>query len=106
MNLFEDVISSADLFKMGMRLLRQRECSIMEIGARVLGLPYYHSSDGVAFLNVFPPAKRMRRQKTKKEMSRDPTGDSTHDNLVDTYYPNRPQELEDVSLLAFFMFYE
>ena len=79
---------------------------MMEIGARILGLPYYYSSDGVAFLNAFPPAQRMRRQKTAKEMEKDPSGESTHDNLLDTYYPNRPESMENVSLIAFFMFYE
>ena len=88
------------LFSFGVRSLHIRECGMYEVCDILLGDHLYGKSDTVQWVSVDQPHKRRRRLKTHqklKEMDPDST-DIFEDNLIDNFYPNRPEELEDLCL--------
>jgi len=95
------------LFSFGVRSLRSRECGMYEACDILLGDHLYGKSDTVQWVSVDQPHKRRRRLKNHqklKEMDPDST-DIFEDNLIDNFYPNRPEELEDLCLYDFVMWY-
>ena len=91
------------LWKFGMKALCSRECGLYEASDLLLGDHLTEKSETVQFVNVSMPHKRNRRLKnhhTLIELSKsDPDGEDIFEsNLVDTYYPNRPSNLENVCL--------
>ena len=102
------------LWSFGIRSLRFRECGLYEASDLLLGDHLTEKSDTVKWLDVSMPHKRSRRLKNHKQLQQiakhSPDTKNTknifEDNLVDTYYPQRPQEQEDVCLYDFVANYE
>ena len=91
------------LWSFGIRSLRFRECGLYEAADLLLGDHLSEKSDTVKWVDVSMPHKRKRRLRDHKQLQEiaksDPDSkDIFEDNLLDTYYPNRPMELDDVCL--------
>ena len=94
------------LWSFGLRSLRFRECGLYEASDLLLGDHLTEKSDTVKWVDVSMPHKRNRRLKDHKHLQelakQDPQNkDVFEDNLIDTFYPQRPSELEDVCLYDF-----
>ena len=94
------------LWSFGIRSLRFRECGLYEASDLLLGDHLTEKSDTVKWVDVSMPHKRNRRLKDHKHLQelakQDPHNkDVFEDNLIDTFYPQRPSELEDVCLYDF-----
>ena len=77
----------------------------------MLGDHLTEKSDTVKWIDVSMPHKRNRRLKDHKHLQElakhDPQNkDIFENNLIDTFYPQRPSELEDVCLYDFVANYE
>ena len=77
----------------------------------LLGDHLTEKSDTVKWVDVSMPHKRNRRLKDHKKLQelaeKDPQNkDIFENNLIDTFYPKRPSELEDVCLYDFVANYE
>ena len=77
----------------------------------MLGDHLTEKSDTVKWLDVSMPHKRSRRLKDHRVLKviaehNPDTEDIFEDNLIDTFYPQRPQELEDVCLYDFVANYD
>ena len=99
------------LWSFGLRSLRFRECGLYEASALLLGDHLTEKSDTVKWIDVSMPHKRGRRLKNHKQLEeiakQNPDNKEIfEDNLTDTFYPQRPQELEDVCLYDFVANYE
>ena len=89
------------LWSFGIRSLRFRECSLYEVSDLLLGDHLSEKSDTVKWLDVSMPHKRSHLLKDHRVLKVIPehnpdTEDIFNDNFIDTVYPQRPQELEDV----------
>ena len=97
------------LWSFGVRSLRFQECGLYEASDLLLGDHLNEKSDTVKWVDVSLPHKRCRRcrrlmdHKVLLEMAEHnpDTGEIFEDNLLDTYYPQRPARLEDVCLYDF-----
>ena len=99
------------LCSFGIRSLRFRECGLYEASDLLLGDHLTEKSNTVKWVDVCMPHKRSRRLKNHKvlqEMARQiPNSENIfEDNVLDTFYPQRPASLEDVCLYDFVAKYE
>ena len=99
------------LWSFGIRSLRFRECGLYEASDLLLGDHLSEKSDTIKWLDISMPHKRSRRLKDHKQLKEiaehNPDNeDIFEDNLVDNFYPQRPQELEDVCLYDFVANYD
>ena len=99
------------LWSFGVRSLRFRECGLYEASDLLLGDHLTEKSTTVKWIDVSMPHKRNRRlkdHKLLKEIAKhDPnTEDIYEDSLLDTHYPQRPKDLEDVCLCDFVANYD
>lgn len=91
-----------------LKSFKSREIGVYEVAAKLLGYSYYEFSDEIKWLNTLPKDQRTRRLKEVKEIEK-LDGDNTdiyHTNLLDNYYPNRPDLLENLSLYDLFSWYD
>ena len=91
------------LWSFGVRSLRSRECGLYEASDLLLGDHLTEKSTTVHWVDVSMPQKRSRRLKDHKVLEQmaehnPDTEDIYEDNLLDSYYPQRPESLEDVCL--------
>ena len=91
------------LWKFGIKALSSRECGLYEASDLLLGDHLTEKSEAVQFVDASMPHKRNRRLKNHSSLkelsvSEPDSEDIFESNLVDTYYPNRSDELEDVCL--------
>ena len=89
-----------------MRSLRHRECGLYEAADLLLGNHLCSKSDAIEWISVEHPSKRKRRVKGFNELKNlaERTPDSCdlyESGLVDTFYPQRPDELEECCLYDF-----
>ena len=94
------------LWSFGIRSLRFRECGLYEASDLLLGDHLTEKSDTVKWVNVSMPHKRNRRLKDHKHLQelakKVPQNKNVfEDNLIDTFYPQRPSELEDIILCLY-----
>ena len=94
------------LWSFGIRSLRLRECGLYEATDLLIGDHLTEKSTAVYWVDTSQPHKRRRRlrdYKVIKDMAEnDPcTKDIYEPGLLDTFYPERPKELEDVCLYDF-----
>ena len=94
------------LWSFGIRSLRSRECGLYEPSDLLLG---DHLCE--KWIDVSLPHKRNRRlkyHKVLKDMAKDnpETENIFEDNLIDSYYPQRPRDLENICLYDFVVNYE
>ena len=99
------------LWSFGIRSLRFRECGLYEASDLLLGDHLTEKSATVKWVDASMPHKRSHRLKDHsklQEMAKtNPNNkDIFEDNLIDTFYPQRPSELEDVCLYDFVANYE
>ena len=94
------------LWSFGVRMLRSRECGLYEASDLLLGDHLFEKSDAVQWIDVSMPHKRNRRLKDHSELlemeSTDPDSENIFkENLYSNYYPDRPEELQDLCLHDF-----
>lgn len=103
-NVTEDLWNAIDetlslrsrLLTLSRRLLRNREVGQYEAIDKLLGHSCFYSSHEVKFLSTAPKEERKRKLKSFSVINEMRNEDENifHNNLIDTYYPNRPDELE------------
>ena len=96
------------LWNVALRSLSNRECGAMEVSDTLLGISLYETDPGTVFRWVDVNMVRSRRVKDFHAIN-DLPGDSEDlffPSWVDTYYPNRPTELEETSLYDFVAWYD
>ncbi|XP_036140876.1 uncharacterized protein LOC118644972 [Monomorium pharaonis] len=96
------------LWNFGLRSLTNRECGALEAADTLLSIALYGTDRNttIKWLNV--NRIRQRKLKSRKEIET-LNGESTDifcPSVIDDYYPNRPQELESVSLYEFVQWYD
>ena len=94
------------LWSFGVRSLRSRECGLYEASHLLLGDHLYGKSQTIKWVDVSQPHNRKCRLRDHSKLveiqQRNPNStDIFEDNLVDTFYPERPDEMEDVCLYDF-----
>ena len=99
------------LWSFGVRSLRSRECGLYEASDLLLGDHLTEKSDTVKWVDVSVPHKRSRRLKDHKVLEdvtkhNPDSQDIFQDNLLDTFYPQRPSDLENVCLYDFVANYD
>ena len=99
------------LWSFGILSLHSRECGLYEASDLLLGDHLCEKSVTVKWIDVSLPHKRHRKlkdHKVLKDMAKDnpETEDIFEDNLIDTYYPQRPRDLENICLYDFVANYE
>ena len=99
------------LWSFGIRSLRFRECGLYEASDLLLGDHLTEKSNTVKWVDVSMPHKRSRRLKNHRVLQ-DLAKNNPHsenifqDNVLDTFYPQRPASLEKVCLYDFVAHYE
>lgn len=91
-----------------LKSFKQREIGSYEAADKLLGHSLYEFSDQIKWLNALPCSERKRRIKELKEIEEleDENENIYHTNLIDDYYPNRPDELEQINLFDFDSYYD
>ena len=98
------------LWSFGVRCLRSRECGLYEASDLLLGDHLCGKSLTVKWVDVSQPHNRKRRLKDHSKLTemRECNPNSTdifEANLIDTFYPERPDDMEDVCLYDFVVDY-
>ncbi|MCP4491608.1 MAG: AAA family ATPase [Gammaproteobacteria bacterium] len=96
------------LKSVGLRALNQRQTGAYEAAAKLMGTHFHGSSDAVHFLNAAMKQDRKRKLKDYKDLEDLPDNSraTTCTNLIDDYYPNRPDMLENESLYTIATLFE
>ena len=94
------------LWSFGVRCLRSRECGLYEASDLLFGDHLCEKSVTVKWVDVSQPHNRKRRLRDHSKLvemrERDPNCMNIFEaNLVDTFYPERPDDMEDVCLYDF-----
>ena len=94
------------LWSFGVRCLRSRECGLYEASDLLLGDHLCEKSVTIKWVDVSQPHNRKRRLRDHSKLvemrERDPNCMNIFEaNLVDTFYPERPDDMEDVCLYDF-----
>ena len=96
------------LWNVALRCLSNRECGTLEVSDTLLGMPLYETDPDTVFQWV--DVNMIRSCKVRDfHQIKDLPGESEdvfYPSWVDTYYPNRPSELEDINLYDFMAWYE
>ena len=96
------------LWNIALRSISHRECGAMEVSDTLLGLPLYETDVNTVFRWVDVNQLRSRRVKEYGAI-RDLPADSDdlfYPSWIDTYYPNRPAELDSLNLYDFLAWYD
>ena len=91
-----------------LKSFKNRECGIFEVADKLLGYGLCEFSDVVKYLPALPWNERNRALKNIK-LIKDMKDDDTniyHNNMIDTYYPNRPDMLENMCLHTLISWFE
>ena len=96
------------LWSFGIRSLHSSECGLYEASDILLGDHLCEKSKTVKWVDVSQPHQRKRRfiDHSKLVEMRERNPDSTdifEGNLIDTFYPERPDHMENVCLVAEYM---
>ena len=97
---------SQRLWSLGLKALTHRQCGAYEASDRLLGTHLYGKSASIRFVNTNEPHQRNRVLKPLKWLQELKENEANSEEIfmnsfIDTYYPNRPDELEDTSLYDF-----
>uniref|UniRef100_A0A914P577 ATP-dependent DNA helicase n=1 Tax=Panagrolaimus davidi TaxID=227884 RepID=A0A914P577_9BILA len=95
-------IKHDDLFKIGVDMLKRKKMPPTEAIDIVMGHSLYQFSNDHIFINTNASNQRKRvlvAENLLKDMS--PNARAYVENVYDDYYPNRPTEMNDVSLFSF-----
>lgn len=90
----------SNLKSFALKSFQNREMGIFEVADKLLGYSLYEFSDQIKWLNSQPYNQRNRRIKELNEIEKlnDDCQDIYHNNLIDDYYPNRPDSLESMCI--------
>lgn len=99
-----EIINNRDMFNICLDLLKKREIGMMEIVDMLMGHSLRCTDTACVFINTNAENGRQRMLKPKAvlEAARDNddlTADAFVNNWADQYYPNRPAQLENHSLI-------
>ena len=113
-DLWQEVSSHASVYSklrsFGVRSLRSRECGLYEASDLLLGDHLCGKSVTIKWIDVSQPHNRKRRLMNHSRLveMRESNPNSTailEDNVIDTFYPQRPDDMEDVCLYDFVVNY-
>lgn len=98
---------NGQMLSLTLRLLRSREVDVYEVCDKLSGHPLHKSNVLIDFLYTNDKKNRRRHFIDKQQLDElDPSsGHFFKNNFVDTYYPRRPDELDDKSLYYVFSWY-
>ena len=114
-DLWQEVSSHSSIYSrlwsFGIRSLSSREVGLYEASDRLLGDYLCEKSTTIRWIDVSPSHNRKRRLKNHSTLveirERDPQStDIFEDNLIDNYYPEQPDDMEEVCLYDFVAEYE
>ena len=96
------------LWNIALRSLSHRECGALEASDTLLGIQLYGTDPSTVFRWVDINMVRSRRVKEYHVINTLPedSEDILYRSLVDSYYPNRPTELEDINLYDFLAWHD
>ena len=96
------------LWNVALRSLSNRECGAMEVSDTLLGISLYETDTHTVFRWADVNMVRSRKVKSFQEIKDLPedSEDVFHASWIDTYYPSRPDELEDINLFDFLARYD
>ena len=99
------------LWSFGIHFLRSRECGLYEAGDLLLGDHLTEKSDTMKWVNVTMPHKRSRRLKDHRVLqdmakANPDSNDIFEGNLLENFYLERPDAMEDVCLYDFVSKYD
>ena len=99
---------SSRLWNVALRSLSNRECGALEVSDALLGIQLYETDRETVFKWIDINMVRNRRVKDFRTVSELPedSEDLFYASWVDTYYPNRPTDLEDTTLYDFVAWYD
>lgn len=104
---FSDIAASKPLFTklwmMGQRILSTRECGALEAADTLLQIPLFGTDEDttIKWLDIrMERNRKLKNWKTIEGMDVNRT-DIFCDSMIDTHYPQRPTELEDICLFDF-----
>ena len=99
----EDKSIYSRMWSFGIRSLRSRKCGLYEAGDLLLGDHLTEKSDTVTWVDVTMPHKRSHRFKDYRVLqgivkANPDSDDNFEHNLLENFYPERTDAMEDVSL--------
>ena len=109
---FSDLTSNTSiaskLWNIVLRSLSNRECGALEASDTLLGIPLYGTDPSTVFrwvdVNMIC-SRRVKENHIIKGLPSD-SEDLLYPSMVDTYYPNRPSDLESTNLYTFMSWYD
>ena len=114
-DIWQEVIYTKSVYSkfwsFGIHSLRSQECGLYEASDLLLGDHLTEKSETFKWVDVSMPDKRSRRLKDHKILEdvakhNPDSEDIFQSNLLDTYYPQRPNDLEDICLYDFVANYD
>lgn len=99
---------ASKLCNIGMRALNHRECGALEAADTLLGIPLYRTDNNtsIRWLDIgLNRSKRIKNRGAIECLNAQDT-DIFYKSWVDDYYPNRPDDLENLNLYYFSKWYE
>jgi hypothetical protein len=87
---------------------KSREAGVYEVCDKLLGISMHEFSSQVTWVNTYPKDRRRKSIKPFEEINKMGLNDKDiyFHNMPEDYYPNRPDELEDMSLFNFMSWYD
>jgi len=95
------------LWSIALRFTTNRECGALEAADTLLGIALCGTDPNTSIRWLDVNRIRCRRLKTRKEIETlDDQSDIFCESLIDNHYPQRPKELEHMSLYEFAKWYD
>ena len=110
-DLWQEVSSHSSIYsRLWSRSLRSRQVGLYEASSLLLGDHLCEKSTTIKWIDVSPSHKRKRRLKNHSALveirERDAQSTDIFDNIIDNFYPERPDDIEEVCLYDFVAEYE
>ena len=99
---------ASHLWNIALRSISHHECGALEASDTLLGIPLYGTDSKTVVRWVDVNMVRSRKVKEYSEVTKlaDDSEDLFHASWIDTYYANRPSDLDDVHLYDFLAWYD
>lgn len=94
---------SSKLWNLALRSLNNRECGSLEASYTLLSIPLFGTDSNTTIKWLDVSINRNRRLEPKKEIEKldNQSTDLFYPSLIDFHYPQRPHEMENISLFDF-----
>lgn len=91
-----------------LKSFKNRESGIFEVTDKLLGYSLYEFSDVIKYISALPFNERKRALKDINNINSLDDEDTNiyHNNMLDNYYPNRPDQLENMCLHTLVSWFE